>query len=97
MSEVNFYYHKQTNSWWTNSKLDGFSLKNYINENPVWLGTIVLDTNNKSDINNLNEVHSVFIPDYMKKLNGITEEIEKNGFKNATKVSEEELNEILKS
>lgn len=97
MAEVNIYYHKQTNSWWTNSKLDGFFLRNYISENPVGLGTIEIDTINKFDIKNLHEIHSVIIPDYIKKINGITEEIVENGFKNAIKVSDEQLREILKS
>jgi hypothetical protein len=97
MAEVNIYYHKQTNSWWTDGKLNGIDLTNYIKENPIGLGTIELDTNNKTDIEDLNEICSMFIPEYLKGLNKISTEIEKNDLKNAQKVSKRKLKNILKS
>ena len=95
MAEVNIYYDKQTNSWWINKDLDGFSFKNYINEHPVGLGSIEFNTNDESQIKDFYKIASPFIPDYIKKLNGITEEIEKNEFENAIQVSEEELKDLL--
>lgn len=98
MADVNLYYHKQTNSWWTNSTLDGIDLTNYIKENATGLGTVHMDTENKNDIKalNLNEVMSMFIPDWIKKFNGVSKDIEENGLKNAQKVSEKRLKKILK-
>jgi hypothetical protein len=96
MADLNIYYHKQTNSWWINKEMDGFTFKNYVIENPVGLGRIEMNTNNKLEITDLYEIDSAFIPSHIKKLNGITEEIEENGLENAVKVSDKELKDLLK-
>jgi len=95
MADVNIYYHKKTNSWWINKNIDGFTLKNYIADNPVGLGRIEMNTNDKSQVNDLYGISSVFISDYIKKLSGITEEIEENGLENAEKLTDEQLKELL--
>lgn len=95
MAFINIYYHKQTKSWWINKNLDGFSLRNYIDDNPVGLGTIESNTNDKSQIKSLFEIDSSFIPSHIKKLNGITEEITENGLENAIKVSKDQLEDLL--
>jgi hypothetical protein len=95
MANINIYYHNQTNSWWINKDIDGFTLRNYIDENPVGLGTITMSTDNKEDIKDLYEISSSFIPSHIKTLSGITKEIEKNGLSNTIKVSDEELKELL--
>ncbi len=95
MADLNIYYHKQTRSWWTNVELDGFSLRNYIDNYPIGLGTIEQDTNDKTQIKNLYEIHSKFIPDHIKKLNGITEELEENGLENFIEVTDNQLENLL--
>ena len=95
MADVNIYYHKQTKSWWVDKNLDGFSLRKYIDENPIGLGTIELNTNEKLQINNLFEINSSFIPSHIKKLNGITEEIKESGLEKAMKVSKDQLEDLL--
>jgi hypothetical protein len=96
MAEINIYYQRQTNSWWADKEIDGFSFNNYIKKYPIGLGTLELDTNDKKQIDDLYEIHLAFIPDYIKKLNNITEEIQDNGFDNALKVTKQELDKLLK-
>ncbi len=97
MGKVNVLYHKQTNSWWVDKNLDGFTLRNYINENITGLGTIEMDTIDKMEIkdSSLFEIESGFIPKHFKLLNGITEELEENGLNNTTKISNEQLKQLL--
>lgn len=101
MAKVNIYYHKQTNSWWTNSELQGIEFSDYIKTYPVGLGTIETESTDKLFVGKgLNEVLIFFIPQNIRdmyfKLMGITKEIEENGFKNATKVTPRQLKKILK-
>lgn len=95
MAEVNILYHKQTNTWWIDKNMDGFTFKKYMSEHNVGLGTIKTHTNNKPDDNNLYEIDSSFLPKWIKPFMGITEEIENNGFKNAIKVTDEQLKDFL--
>jgi hypothetical protein len=96
MAELNIYYNKNDKTWWINKDFDGFTLRNYISENPIGLGTVEFKTNDKTKITDLYEVNQAFIPDYIKRLNGITEELEDNGLENAIKVTEQQLEGILK-
>ena len=95
MADVNIYYHKRTKSWWINKDLDGFTLRNYIIEYPIGLGILESDTNDKSQIKSLYEINSSFIPSYIKKLNGVTEEIEENGLENSIKVSKDQFEDLF--
>lgn len=99
MADVNIYYHKQTDSWWTNSSRDGLELLEYIETNPIGLGTIECDTDDKNHLrkDNFYEILSMCIPSHLKMLNGITEDIKENGLKNATKIkSKRQLKKLLK-
>jgi len=95
MAEVNILYHKQTNSWWIDKNMDGFTFRNYMNEHNVGLGTIETNTNNKPDDHDLYEIESAFLPKWIKSLMDITEDIETNGFKNAVKVTDSQLSNLL--
>ena len=95
MAKINLYYHKQTDSWWVDSNIDGFTLRNYIKEHSFGLGTIEMNSDNRLNIDGLYFIDSVFIPDYIKKLYGITEEIKENGLENAIQISQDQLSKIL--
>ena len=43
----------------------------------------------------MEKTKSAFIPDYIKTITGITEEIKENGLKNFKKVTEDNLKEML--
>jgi hypothetical protein len=101
MAEVNIYYHELTDSWWTNSNLEGIEFTNYINSHPLGLGVIETKSADKSFVGKgLNEVLPFFISpdtrDTYFKLCGITKELEENGLKNATKVTPRQLKKIHK-
>lgn len=74
MNKINVYYHKQTNTWWTDSNLSGIPLRKELKTNPSGLGTIEIDTLDKSLVsgNNLHEVEPMYIPNFFKMLNGLT-------------------------
>lgn len=96
MDKVNVFYNKQTNTWWIDKNFDGFTFRDFIKKNITGLGHVEFKTNDISKIKDLYQINSAFVPDYMKKMNGITEELEKNGLDNFIQISEEELDEILK-
>lgn len=96
MAKVNVFFHKETSSWWTDSELDGIKLVNYIANNPIGLGVIETLTNEKPIGDDIHEIHSMFIPDYIKQFNRISNDIEVNGLQNAQSVSKRQLKKMLK-
>lgn len=98
MADVNVYYHKQTNTWWTNSELDGIELTDYINNNMTGLGTVELDTNDKTQIGSsgIQEVHGIFIPNHIKTMSGISQTLEENGLDDSQKVNKRQIKRMLK-
>lgn len=88
MAKVNIFLHRESNTWWTDSKLKDLELLDYINKNAYGLGTVSSDKNN-----GLNKISSAIIPKGAKFLSGFKEpkDIEENGMR----VTDEELKEIL--
>lgn len=76
MQKVNIMYHKQTNSWWTNSDLKEQKLLDYLNNNESGVGTIECNTTDKSVIadENTHEVAPEYVPKLHKMLCGLTVE-----------------------
>lgn len=68
MADLNIYYNKQTNTWWLNKEMDGFSLQKYIQENPVGLGTVEFTSKKDMEKTKLHRIESAFIPDYIKTI-----------------------------
>ncbi len=75
--------------------MDGFSLQKYMQENPVGLGTVEFTSKKDMKKTKLHRIESAFIPDYIKTITCITEEIKENGLKNFKKVTEDNLKEML--
>lgn len=77
MKALNVLYHLQTNTWWTNKKIDGFTLFRTIKEGKqeIYFGTLTFTTNNKKELLKLlnkndiclYEIDSIYIPNFIKK------------------------------
>lgn len=98
MDKINVYYHELTDSWWTDSKLDGIYFKDACDKSIIGLGEIVIGTTDKSKIadDRIHEIYSYFIPEHIRNFHKVAVEIEENGLTNATKVSKRQLKKLLK-
>lgn len=99
MAELNLYYNSQTNSWWTDKEIDGFTFRKYISENPIGLGTIEFNTDVsiEEQAKGFYKVYSNFVPEYLKQFYCMTKDINKNRLDKFTQVTDKELENFLNS
>jgi hypothetical protein len=96
MKPLIIYYHQQTNSWWTDTKTDGFTLKNRINTEKFGLGIVNVNTYKKSDINGMFEIQSAFLPKSMIDYKGVSEVFLRSGVYDVVYFTIEQLEDVMK-